>query len=204
MNDYTEQEFHEIRRLHLGGGLNTIIARLKRHDERYAGLGNWERFKNWWFDARIWRDDPARQVIAIAREEVLYEQDVIEGEDFRDSNTHGVRNRIPKIAAHFARCARNELEIEFTEADRMVVKSYIYKLMKMRGMRTSHITMCLPLAVTLSFLKTEYEIQADMASATHEYNDIVSKGDRGWYTRGRPWVFNWFGSKTTRPRMRPE
>lgn len=162
------------------------------------------RFVNWYCEGRVWKDDEENATYADAMHDPGVEEfveEAIAGEGV----AHLCSAMNPGISKFFAQCARNELHIgKLTIANEMVVKDYLYRKMKIHGMRETHITKCLPRALKLAFMKSEHEIIADREVATVSACADRRRGDTRWYSRGRPWIGNWLGSKEYMPVARPE
>jgi hypothetical protein len=106
---------------------------------------------------------------------------------------------IPRLAGTYAAIARCELNILSRDtATFLVVRQFLTRMMKSRNMRTVDINRILPFAVQLSFLPTKYEILARNMTVMSSYQERLDE-NRPKYTRQRPWLFNWFGTKVYEP-----
>jgi hypothetical protein len=108
---------------------------------------------------------------------------------------------IPKIAGKLARLARMTLSIEDsnqTTAMQIVVREYLIREMKQMSMRNNVIAAVLPFAVKLSFVPTRHELQARAMTVQDEYVQRFQL-NKPLFTRRRPWLFNWLGTKHTEP-----
>lgn len=159
------------------------------------------RFKEWWFQDRVWNDSEAHQLSTDLR----IEEPVPEEFYFDHVDNIAPQSNYPMIARRFAEKARMVLPLStHTVANELVVKDWIYKEMLLHGMRETHIVNTLPIAVALSFMKTNLEITVDKYTALEATALRRRKGGAKWYSRGTPWIGEWFGHRYDRATPRSE
>lgn len=108
-----------------------------------------------------------------------------------------IDQEIPKIAGKLARLARMTHTIEGRDlATEMMVKEWLLREMKKMSMRDNVIATVLPYALALSFIPHRHELLARAMTVQDEYVQR-SRLVRPLFTRRRPWLFNWFGTKHT-------
>jgi hypothetical protein len=110
---------------------------------------------------------------------------------------------IPRVAGTYAAIARCELNIiDKDTATVLVVRQFLSRTMKARDMRIVDINKVLPYAVQLSFLPTKYEVLARNMTLMRSYQERLEEAQPK-YTRSRPWLFNWLGTKVYEPVVKP-
>lgn len=151
-------------------------------------LGIAYTFKKWYYAGRLSDQDERngdQAITAIDDPEDLYPDYAVVG--VTPANA-------PRMAVHFASLARCELPLnEKTLANRLVAKKFLFDNMKLHGMRTSHISKVLPLALELSFVPSTYEVAAKRLAASQSVSERVESANAVSWRRDRPTIFNWFG-----------
>jgi len=86
-----------------------------------------------------------------------------------------------------------------SEANRLVAHKRLYDIMVEDGVRPTHIHFILPLAIECVFIPTRTEISAEMLRQSREALFLIDEGRVQRHTRGGRWLFNWMGSRNSRP-----
>lgn len=82
-----------------------------------------------------------------------------------------------------------------TRSNRLVAQRWLERRMRDKdGFRPSQIQSCIWLAMESIFVPDRYEVEARQFAATHAFMNRVAEGNTHYFSRGRPWLFNWFGA----------
>jgi hypothetical protein len=104
------------------------------------------------------------------------------------SPTALTRERREAFIVTCSQMAKNHFPLnKRSEANRQVVKKYIYDIMKERGMRPQHIRSSLPMAIALTFTRDEYDVEVEQFEQTDAY--LKNNVETQYYAQSGWWPF---------------
>lgn len=136
--------------------------------------------------------------------------DIVEpvlGADFYDNAMHS--NRMSRLRFSFIAEAVNQCKISNpginheSAANRMVAHRWLHAHFTARKMRPSHIMKMLPLAIEAVFIPNQYEVEALKMRNSRAFMDRLEQIDTEYVSRGPAWLFNWMGTRRSRPPVGP-
>jgi hypothetical protein len=103
------------------------------------------------------------------------------------------RVRRDKMAVTCAQMARNKFPITHrTEANRLVVRKYIYGLLEQHGLRPQHIRATLDISVSLAFVPDQVDLMVNAFESTQAYVQRLDEHRRphttGWFKNLFTWM----------------
>jgi hypothetical protein len=116
---------------------------------------------------------------------------------------------VPRLRMHFVSDLVAECKVTLpgitveNKANRLVAERWLGNRMRERGMRMRHIAQILPLAIEGVFIPDQYELQARALRQSHAVQNRVQQGQDVLYSRTKPWIGNWFGTRSRRPDPAP-
>lgn len=90
-----------------------------------------------------------------------------------------------------------------TSANRLVAERWLGDRMRDRKMRPRHIKSMLPLAIESVFIPDQYQIEARRLRQSSAVQERVNQGRDVVYSRSKPWLLNWFGTRSRRAEPSP-
>lgn len=162
-----------------------------------------DKLKRWW---RSWYGVKVPAVVQIDTATIIEELDLESNDSlvqFNDGTQplpQGRRERYGFISELVSTCKCELPGIGIhTQANRLVAQEWLYKNMKLKGMRPLHIKKMLPIAVELVFVLNSDEIFARQMTQTHAFINRLEEGNSTYYSRDTPWLLNWLGTRRSGP-----
>jgi hypothetical protein len=151
-----------------------------------------DKLKRWWFRNYVRRSDDSEILLGLDDRSQLDLEDTI--------NLESTPEAIPRFAGKLARVVRTEINVKKRdEATELVVREFLLRYMRELGVRKVDVTTILPYAIQLSFIPTRDELLARKLTLMPEYQRRLEDA-QPLYSREKPWLFNWFGTKVHEPR----
>jgi hypothetical protein len=173
-----------------------VTAKTSQFLKSRIDLGVWREFNKWWNRGYVREDSVSVRGALGGLDDHL---------DELPSDLTGCAlnpRNIPRMAGKIAARVRIELVVERRDqATLIVVKEFIVRYLKSINMRHVDIATILPYAVQLSFIPTKHEILARNMTLQESYQHRLEQHSVRKYTRGRRWLFNWFGSVIQEPQV---
>lgn len=87
---------------------------------------------------------------------------------------------------------------EESKSNRLVAERWLGNKMRERNMRTRHIKCMLPIALESVFIPDQYQIEARKLRQSRAVQERINQGKVKYYSRSKPWLGNWFGTRSRR------
>ncbi len=152
-----------------------------------------KEFRLWWSGKQTSRSDEAHAAVALS---FLDEGDVPVGvinAQMQENKRFGAM----RMAVKYAEMAKTELILERTEADRQTVRLFIFRQARQHNMRHTDIKKFIDLAVALSFVPDQHELDAVNFNSTARVIDRVADATEIVHTRERGWFRKFWRKPTT-------
>jgi hypothetical protein len=123
---------------------------------------------------------------------------IVESEDF--TTVEIPREVYPRLAKRFARDARIALAYpRRSESNRVIVHEWIVREARDRHVRHVDLARVLPIAIELTFMSTDVQLNARLMTMTPLYQERLRTDRTRLFARGKPTLFNWLGERFDEP-----
>lgn len=187
---------------------DTVGSRVPKHEEEGFSLAEIllpavirRRWRTWFFGRTVEEHVEAEGVDLIEALDCDDQPAVEVLPEIEDFNQVLDVDRRPRMRFQYAafiatscKIANPGIGIE-NNANRLVAARWLGDQMKARGVRERHIKKLLPVALELVFIPNEDELYAVQLRQTRAVRSRLEEHNSVWYSRDRPFVFNWFGRR---------